>query len=423
VSLALPFLDAMLPAQTPVRATAANPTPRFGFVYIPHGMIMEKFTPAGEGADFRLTGILEPLQEFKERLSIVSGLEAATAGDGSAGDHVRSASAFLSGAAAQRNSGQNAYLATTVDQLIARKIGADTLLQSLELGIEDIGYTGVCDDGYSCAYMNTISWAAPNRPLPMERNPMIVLERLFGDGATVEERIAQRKHNASMLDSITQEASRLRRVIGPGDRRRLDDYLDEVRDLERRLQSTAKVPSELPDVDAAAGTPRSWDEHAKLMYDLQALAYKADITRVSTLMYSRDKVNRTFPQSGVATGFHSASHHSGSAAAKEEFALINRYHMEVFAYFLRKLQATQDGDGTLLDHSLIMIGSTMSNGDIHDHSPLPVVLAGGAAGRVRGGRHVRYPEHTPLSNLLLTVMNCAGVPGDSFGDSSGTVGI
>lgn len=423
VSVALPFLDAMLPAQSPIRGSAAAPPPRFSFIYVPHGMIMDEFTPASEGTDFEITDILTPLAPFRDRLTIVSGLEAKPAGDGSAGDHMRSAAAFLSGTPPQKNAGQNAYLAATIDQVIAQKIGRDSPLASLEVGIEDTGYAGICDDGFSCSYLNTISWAAPQKPLPMERNPRVVMERLFGDGSTPEERIRQREENGSILDSVMHEATRLRTSIGAGDRSRLDQYLEEIREIERRLQAAAKSTADLDVPDAPAGLPQTWDEHAKLMYDLQALAFMSDITRVSTFMYSKDKINRTFPASGSKKGFHAASHTSGNPAAKKEFAQINRYHLDVLAYFVKKLQAMPDGDGTLLDHSMIMLGSTMSNGDVHDHAPLPITIVGGASGQLKRGRHVRYPQHTPLSNLLLTVLNKAGIPRESFGDSTGPLAI
>ena len=423
VSIALPYMEAMLPAQTPLKNTVAAATPRFTFVYVPHGMIMGEFTPATEGANFEITNILTPLEPFRNQLHVISGLEAAQAGDGSGGDHMRSAAAFLSGAPPQRNAGQNAYLATTVDQVIAQKIGQDSPLPSLELGIEDTSYTGVCDDGYSCSYMNTISWATPKKPLPMERNPLVVFERLFGDGSTAEQRTTRRKEDRSILDSVTHDVARIGKVIGPGDRSRLDEYLDEIRELERRLQAVTKATADLPVAEAPVGIPQSWDEHAKLMYDLQALAFRADITRVSTFMYSRDKINRTFPDSGVTTGFHSASHTSGAAEAKKQFAKMNRYHVQVLAHFLSKLKSTPDGDGNLLDHSFVMLGSAMSNGDIHDHAPLPLIVVGGGAGKLGAGRHVKYPAHTPLANVLLTALHHVGVPKESFGDSTEPIEI
>jgi hypothetical protein len=423
VSIALPFLESMLPAQTPLRNSAAKPPTRYGFTYVPHGMIMAELTPATEGRNFEITPTLTPLEPFRHQLHVVSGLEARPAGDGSGGDHMRSAAAYLSCAPPRRNSGQNAYLGITVDQLIAQKIGQDTPLPSLQVGIEDTSYGGICDDGYACAYLNTISWSTPTKPLPMQRNPLVVFERLFGDGSTAEERVARRKEDRSILDSITHDVARLGKVIGPSDRVRLDEYLDEIREIERRLQAVTKATSELPVVEAPIGIPQAWDEHAKLMYDLQALAYRADITRVSTFMYSLDKINRVFPMSGVTVGFHSASHTSGEAAAKMTYAKMNRYHLDVFAYFIKKLQSTPDGDGNLLDHSLVMIGSTMSNGDVHDHSPLPIVVAGGASGRLEPGRHVQYPVHTPLANLMLTVLHTADIQKESFGDSTGMIEI
>jgi Protein of unknown function (DUF1552) len=423
VSVALPFVEAMLPAATPLRAAAGASPTRYAFVYLPHGMILAELTPTAEGTNFETTTILSPLEPFKNQLHVVSGLEAKPAGDGSGGDHMRSAAAFLSGTPPVRNAGQNAYLATTLDQVIAQKIGQESPLPSLELGIEDTSYTGVCDDGYACSYMNTISWAAPKKPLPMERNPLAVFERLFGDGSTQEQRLARRKEDRSILDSITGDVARIGKTIGPSDRARLGEYLDEVRGLEKRLQAIAKTTADLPDADAPAGIPQSWHEHAKLMHDLQALAFSADITRVSSFMYSRDKINRTFPESGITTGFHSASHTSGAAEAKRSFTRMNTYHTNVLATFLAKLKATPDGDGNLLDHTLVMFGSTMSNGDVHDHSPLPMMLIGGASGRLGPARHSKYPEHTPLANLLLTVLHKADIPKESFGDSTGPIEI
>jgi hypothetical protein len=423
VSIALPFLESMLPAQTPLKNTAAKPPTRYGFTYVPHGMIMGELTPAAEGRSYEITPTLTVLEQFRNQLHVVSGLEARPAGDGSGGDHMRSAAAYLSCAPPRRNIGQNAYLGITVDQLIAQKIGQDTPLPSMQVGIEDTSYAGICDDGYACAYMNTISWATPTKPLPMQRNPLVVFERLFGDGSTSEQRAARQKEDRSILDSITHDVARLGRVIGPSDRVRLDEYLDEIREIERRLQAVSKATADLPLVEAPVGIPQSWDEHAKLMYDLQALAFRADITRVSTFMYSVDKINRTFPASGVTTGFHSASHTSGEAEAKKTYAKMNRYHLSVFAYFLKKLQSTPDGDGNLLDHSLVMIGSTMSNGDVHDHAPLPIIVVGGASGKLEAGRHVRYPSHTPLANLMLSVLHKADIQKESFGDSTEPIEI
>ena len=426
ITLALPLFDAMVPAQTPLSKTAASPKSRFCGIYVPHGAIMSEYTPATEGTNFEFKPILSPLEPFRDRLLIVSGLEATTAGPApgeSGGDHSRSAAAFLSGARAKHTSGVDVHLGTTIDQMIAQEIGQDTLLPSIELGIEDIGYTGICGYGYSCAYVDTISWETPTKPLPMEVNPQVVFERLFGDGTNAEQRVARRQEDRSILDSITHDVAHFRKVIGPGDRQRLDDYLEDIREIERRLQLAVKVSADAPAVDVPAGVPQSFDQHCKLMFDLQALAYKADITRVSTFMYARDNSNHTYPDSGVTVSFHGASHHGNRPAAIETFAKINKYHMQQFAYFLDKLRSTPDGDGNLLDHSMILLGSSMSNANEHDHAPLPVLVAGGASGRLKGGRHLKTLNNTRLSNLLVGVLDKFGVQRESVGDSNGRVEI
>jgi|SRR5579871_6013261 len=426
VTVALPLLDSMVPAQTPLAKTAAVPKSRFCGIYVPHGAIMKQFTPDIEGVGFAFKPILSPLEPFRDQLLIVSGLAAKTAGPApgeSGGDHSRSAAAFLSGARAKHTSGVDVYLGTTIDQLIAQKIGQDTLLPSIELGIEDVGYTGICGYGYSCAYVDTISWQTPTKPLPMEVNPQAVFERLFGDGSNASQRLTRRQEDRSILDSITQDVARFRKGIGSGDRRRLDDYLDDVREIERRVQIAVKVSAEAPTVDVPVGVPQSFDEHCKLQFDLQALAYKADITRVSTFMYARDNSNHTYPASGVNVSFHGASHHGNKPAAIETFATINKYHMQLFAYFLDKLRSTPDGDGTLLDHSTVLLGSSMSNANEHDHAPLPILVAGGGSGQIKGGRHLKFADSPPISNLLLSLLHKAGVEQSSLGDSTGKLEI
>jgi hypothetical protein len=426
LTLALPLLDAMLPAETPLAKTAASPKMRFCGIYVPHGAIMDQWTPEAEGGGFKFKPILSPLEPFRDRLCIVSGLEAKTAGPAageSGGDHSRSAAAFLSGARPKHTSGMDVHLDTTLDQVIAKKIGQDTLLPSIELGIEDVGYTGICGYGYSCAYVDTISWASPTTPLPMEVNPQVVFERLFGDGSNAAQRVARREEDRSILDSITHDVARFQKVIGASDRTRLDDYLTDVREIERRLQIAVKVSAAAPSSEVPVGVPQSFDEHCKLMFDLQALAYKADITRVSTFMYARDNSNHTYPDSGVNVSFHGASHHGNKPAAIETFTKINKYHMQLFAYFLDRLKSTPDGDGNLLDHSMILLGSSMSNANEHDHDPLPMLVAGGAAGKLKGGRHLRFPDRTPHSNLLVSLLDKAGVERESFGDSVGKLEI
>jgi hypothetical protein len=425
-AVALPFLESMLPAQTRLASSAANPVSRASFIYIPHGAIMSQWTPAQQGTRFDLPPILQSLEPFRDQLTVVSGLEAAMAGPAtgeSGGDHSRSAAVFLSGARPKHTAGSDVYLGTTVDQLVARKIGQDTPLPSLELGIEDVGYTGICGYGYSCSYLNTISWETPTKPLPMEINPQVVFERLFGDGATAEERIERKRQDRSILDSITHDVARLKKQIGSSDRTRLTDYLDDIREIERRLKLAENAGADSTQAETPIGIPQSFDEHVKLMYDLQVLAFKAEITRVSTFMYSRDNSNRTFPASGATVPFHGASHHSNRPEAIATYARINAYHISLLGHFLQRLRSTPDGDGTLLDHSLVVLGSTMSNGNEHDHAPLPMLVAGGVSGQLRGGRHLQFAARTPLSNLMLALLHKLGIERESIGDSTGALDI
>jgi hypothetical protein len=426
VSLALPLFEAMLPAQTPLRNTAAAPKSRFGFIYIPHGAIMNQWTPKTLGSDFEFTRILKPLEPFRDQLLIVSGLDVKPAGPApgeSGGDHSRSAAAFLSGARPKHTAGVDVYLGTTIDQVIARKVGQDTVLPSIEMAIEDVGYTGICGYGYSCAYVNTISWETPTKPLPMEVNPRVVFERLFGDGSTPEQRLSRKQEDRSILDSITNHVARLKRQLGPSDRTRLNDYLDDVREIERRIQIAEKAAAGLPVSNAPVGIPQSFDEHIRLQFDLQVLAYKTEITRVGTFMYGRDNTNTTHPASGVTVSHHGASHHSNRPEGIETFTKLNTYFTMVFAYLLEKMKATPDGDGNLLDHSMVLLGSSMANANEHDHAPVPMLVAGGASGQLNGGRHLQFPANTPHSNLMLSLLNKVGIPLESFGDSTGTLEI
>lgn len=425
-TIALPLLDSMVPALTAATQTAASPKLRMGFIYVPHGAVMDKWTPATEGAAFEFTPILKPLEPFRERLLVVSGLAnkaAESQGDGG-GDHARSAPSYLSGIHPLRTEGDNVRAGTTIDQIASLKISQDTPLPSLELGTEDTGLVGVCDVGYSCAYMNTIAWRTPTEPLPMEINPRVVFERLFGDGSSAAERLARKQEDRSILDSITGEVAHLQTGLGPRDRSKISDYLDNVREIERRIQMAEKRASLNINVpDAPIGVPESFDEHAKLMYDLQALAYQAEITRVSTFMVARDLSQRTFPQIGVPEPHHSVSHHGNNPVMIAKLEKINNYHATLFAYFLDKLRSTPDGDGNLLDHSIIMYGSSMSNPNEHNHFPLPLLLAGGGCGKLEGGRHVKFAERTTISNLLLAIIEKAGIEKDSLGDSTGMLTI
>ncbi len=425
-TIALPLLDSMVPALTAATKTAASPKTRLGFVYVPHGAVMDKWTPATEGAGFEFMPILKPLEPFRERLLIVTGLAnkaAESQGDGG-GDHARSAPSYLSGIHPLRTEGEDVRAGTTIDQIAAQKISQDTPLPSLELGTEDTGLVGVCDVGYSCAYMNSIAWRTPTQPLPMEINPRVVFERLFGDGSNTADRLARKQEDRSILDSITGEVSHLETGLGTGDRGKISDYLDNIREIERRIQMAEKRANLNVSVpETPIGVPDSFDEHAKLMYELQVLAFQAEITRVSTFMVARDLSQRTFPQIGVPEPHHSVSHHGNNPIMIAKLEKINNYHATLLAFFLEKLRSTPDGDGNLLDHSMILYGSSMSNPNEHNHFPLPLLVAGGACGKLEGGRHLKFPERTPMSNLLLGLLEKAGVDRGSLGDSTGMLTI
>ncbi|HEX4278282.1 MAG TPA: DUF1552 domain-containing protein [Bryobacteraceae bacterium] len=418
VAIGLPLLDSMAPAQTRL----ATPKSRLACIYVPHGATMDKWTPAADGKGFEFTEILKPLEKYRDRVNVFSNLahpQAGGVGSDAGADHARSAAVFLSGSHPEKES---VHVGTTIDQIVAARLGQDTPLPSIELAIEENGLN--CGSGYGCAYTNTISWKTPTLPLPMEHNPQVLFEKLFGDGNTAVERAARKAESRSLLDSVMQEVASLNKELPASDRARISEYLDDVREIERRIQKAEnQTPKDLKVPQAPVGVPEAFDDHFKIMFDLQVLAFKAEITRVATMMYARDTSGSVYPQSGVRDGFHVASHHSNNRAAMDKFALINNYHIGLLAYFLQKLQSTPDGDGTLLDHSMILYGSSMSNGNQHDHDPLPVVLAGGASGQLIGGRHLTFPAHTPMSNLLLSMMDKLGVQEKSFGDSTGRLEI
>jgi hypothetical protein len=421
VTLSLPLLESMIPAATLLGQTAATPRTRLGAIYFPHGAIMDKWTPAAEGAGFELTPILQPLKPFYNQINVISDLRHANAyGSGATANHNRSAAAYLSGAFAEV--GAQPSLGVTVDQIAAQKIGQDTPLPSLELTIEEPSLN--CGDGLSCSYRDTISWQGPHAPLPMQNNPQVVFERLFGDGNTAEQRKTRRAQSISLLDSVVGEASALQRKLPASDRTRLDQYLSDVREIERRVQKAGQqLSDDLPVPAAPTGVPRDVEEHIKLMYDLQVLAWQAEITRVSTFLMCKELSGATYPKSGVRDAFHTLSHHSNVKESIERFSVLNTYHVGLFAYFLEKLRATPDGDGTLLDHSLVLYGSGMSDGNQHNHTDLPIVVAGGASGRMKGGRHLRHPKNTPMANLLVALLDTLGIPTDKFGDSNGEVSL
>jgi hypothetical protein len=421
VTMALPLLESMLPAATALAQTAARGRTRLGCIYVPHGATMDKWTPATDGAGFELSEILQPLKPFQDRVNIISDLSHPQAyGGGSAtSNHNRSAATFLSGAHAE--SGPRAHLGITVDQFAAQHIGQDTPMPSLELMIENSSLS--CGD-LSCAYRDTISWQGPTSPLPMQNDPQVVFERLFGDGSTDAERLARRQQSVSLLDSVLGEAATLQRRLPAGDRSRVDQYLNDVREIERRIEKAAKQASaDLTLPDAPVGAPKEVEAHIKLMIDLQVLAWQADITRVTTLLIAKELSNAVYPKSGVRDAFHILSHHSNIRENQDRFAVLNRYHVGLLAYLLDKLQKTPDGDGTLLDHSMVLYGSAMGDGNQHNHYPLPIVLAGGASGQLKGGRHIRNTPETTMSNLLLAMLDKLGIPTEKFGDSTGMVSI
>jgi hypothetical protein len=381
------------------------------------------WVPSSEGSGFTFPMVFTPLEKFRDQTVILSGLHGRSSEPppGVSGADHWVAAAFLCANKPRKTVGADVYAGTTVDQVIAQEIGQDTLMPSMQLAVEDPGSSGNnCGEGYSCAYTNTISWQTPTKPLPMELNPQVIFERMFGDGSTAEERARRRKEDGSILDSLTQGLLRFRVAVGPSDRRRLDEYTEDVREVERRLQIAAKASEVSTTMETPSGIPESFDEHIKLQYDLMALAFRADITRVATLLYARDLTSRVFPASGINRGFHGLSHHGENPRSLLELATVNRYHIQLLADFVEKLKTTPDGDGTLLDHSLILYGSNMGNSNQHVHYDVPHVLVGGASGALRGGRHLAYPSKTvPTGNLLVSALDLFGIHRAEFGDSTG----
>jgi hypothetical protein len=422
VTLALPLLDSMVPAQTVLKKTAAKPMSRLGFVYIPHGAIMDRWTPATEGKGFEFTPILKPLEPFKDQVNVISGLGHRAAD--STAVHSLSPTTWLSGVRPKPTQGVDAFAGVTADQIAAAHIGQDTMLPSLELATEDhSGLIGACDRDYGCIYMNTLSWRTPTTPQPMEINPRKVFERMFGQGGSTAERIEHTQEERSILDAITQQASDLQRTLGAQDRSTMNDYLENVREIERRIQKGGEEQGNTDLPEAPAGIPFNFEQHINLMYDLLVLAYRANVTRVASFMVAREVSNRTYPQIGVPDGHHATSHHQNKPEKIEKLIKIQHYHLTLFARFLDKLKTTQDGDGSLLDHSILLYGSNMSNSNAHNHFPLPNVIVGGGAGTLEGHRHLRFPDHTPMSNLLLAMLDKAGVHQDTLGDSTGALNI
>jgi Protein of unknown function (DUF1552) len=425
VTLALPLLDGMVPALTAMRGTAAAGVRRFGAIYVPNGVEMRAWTPTTVGAGFELSPTLSPLAPFKDQLFVLSGLCDKVAiplpGEG-IGDHARAASTWLTGVHPHKTEGPDIRAGVSMDQIAAQHLGKETQLASLELALDSVEVLGSCDAGYSCAYANTIAWRTPTTPLPMENNPRAVFERLFGasDSTDSATRLARLHEDRSILDFVRSEVAGLNTALGTGDRVKLSEYLEAVRDVERRIQ-TAETQStrELPVVEQPMGIPATFEAHARLMYDLLALAFQTDLTRVGTFMMGKEVSGRSYPEIGVPDGHHACSHHQNDPAKLAKLAKINTYHLQQFAYFLEKLRNTPDGDGTLLDHSTFVYGSGISDGNIHFHMDLPTLLVGGGAGTLKGGQHLRYENDTALSNLYVSVLDKLGVPVDKFGESTG----
>jgi hypothetical protein len=416
-SVALPFLDAMLPAFTPLACADARPRPRFGIVYFPNGAIMPKFTPSAVGKGFEFSPILKPLEPFQDSIVVLTNFTRSHPGS-QVGDHAVSCAGFLTGVWPKRTEAEDVYANTTVDQVVARQIGQDTPLPSLELATEDFtGYVGACSPGFSCAYMNTLCWSSPTTPLPMETNPRAAFERIFGEAGTAAERQARIQKQQSILDSISDDTRDLERGLGARDRSRLTDYLDNVREIERRIQrAEAHNRANATTMDAPIGVPDSFDEHAGLMFDLVAAAFQADATRVFTFMMSREISQRTYPQIGITEQHHTISHHQNKPDKMAKMVRINTYYVQLYSKFLEKLRATPDGDGTLLDHSLIFYGAGMGDSNSHASDPLPMVAAGGGVGQ--GHRHVEVPTRTPVGDLWMAVAAKYGERMDRFGDGT-----
>jgi len=423
VTLALPFLDSMVPAQTPVRKT--NSPRRFVGIWHPHGAAPGYWSPLQEGPNFDFSFVTKPLEPFRDRVVLITGLdmpEAMANAEEPGGDHARGA-VLLSGARPRRNA-VSPYLGVTIDQLIAQKHGQDTILSSLQLGVEDTGNFGNCNWGYSCAYTNCVSWSTPTTPLPAEVNPRVAFERLFGDGASTQERLTGRKQNASILDSVAREISSFKKDLCAGDRSRLDTYVENIREIERRIEIAMGKNVSEPSGEIPFGLPQSKHVHYRLMYDLMALAFEGDITRSATFMLGRDLSGASFPESGYNGGWHGTSHHGDKPENIANYSKMNRYNVQNLAYFVEKLKKIPDGDGSVLDHVLIYKGSNMGNSHRHAHEKVPVILVGGIDGNFKGNRHIVFPDNQQrTSNMLLSILHLYGIERDKIGTSTGPLAI
>jgi hypothetical protein len=422
-SVALPLLDAMVPALTAAADTPAKAVPRLGVVYHPNGVIYQNWLPRGVGREFEFSPILAPLEPFRDQLIVVTNLsshEAEALGDGG-GDHSRASGSYLTGVHVKKSDSVVAN-SVSMDQIAANAHKGETQLSSLQLTADDNSLVGSCDVGYSCAYSSTLSWLTPTLPLMAENNPRVVFERMFGSSDSTDPRVraSRLRQDRSILDSVAARVRQLQQKLGAADNTKVNDYLESLRDVERRIQKAEEQSAkEGPDVDQPAGVPASFDAHVRLLYDLQLLAYQSDLTRVITFMYGREQTDRPYPQIDVPEPHHSLTHHQNDPMKMEKCTKIQLYHVKLFADYLEKLRKTPDGDGSLLDHMMLLYGGGISNSDRHTHGPLPTLLLGGGAGTIKGGRHLVYPEDTPLTNLQLTLLNKIGVPEEKLGDSTG----
>ena len=427
-TLALPLLDGMVPAFTPLRLSAAAPVRRLGLVYVPNGIVMDQWTPDETGTGFAMKPVMQSMEPYRNQLTVVSGLANkhgdALPGEG-AGDHARAAGAFLTGVHPKKTAGADIRAGISMDQIAARELAQETQLASLELSLDSKEPLGACDPGYSCVYANTLNWLSETTPLPMESNPRVVFERLFGGSGTTDAaaRRARMEEDGTILDAVGDKIARLQGRLGGRDRLKMDEYLEAIRDVERRIRLAEQQG--LTDLSVALeqppGIPATFEAHAKLMYDLQVLAYQADLTRIITFMVAHETSNRAYPEIDVSDAHHPLSHHGGDEEKIAKLINVNIYHAELFAYYLERLKATEDGDGSLLDHSMTLYGAGMSNGNIHYHHKLPIVVVGGGSGQLKGGRHLSYDDDPPVTNLFLNLLGKLGVPRESFGDSTGAL--
>jgi hypothetical protein len=428
-TMALPLLDSMVPALAAAPLAGTQSPSRLAFVYIPNGVIMDQWTPGTLGSHYELPSILEPLAPFRDDMLVLSGLAHRTgrAYDGEGpGDHARASATFLTGVHPKRTEGADLRSGTSIDQIVAREFRKHTQLASLEVALDSTDVVGTCDTGYSCAYSNTLCWSSPTTPMPMENKPRAVFERLFGDSASTDpaQLRARMQEEGSILDFVTQDVARLLMQLGRKDQAKLTEYLDSIRDIERRIQiAEGQSDRKLPSLERPVGVPPTFTEHCKLMMDLQVLAFQTDMTRVMTFMMGREQNTRVYNELGIKDAYHPLTHHQNDATKVAKVLQIDILHSQMFAYFLEKMRSTPDGDGSLLDHSMVVYGSSLSDGNFHLHYDLPILLVGGGNGRLKGGRHLRYPEDTPMTNLFLTLLDKLEIPLENLGDSNGRLDL